>query len=354
MIQINVSAIVSVYNSERFIRGCLEDLVAQTLYRRGELEIVVVNTGSPQNEDPIIREFVKKNRNIKYIKTEQRETVYQAWNRGIKAAEGEYITNANTDDRHRVDALEIMASQLDKSCDIVLVYANSYITGKANDTFNSHRPKLALVYPQYDRNTLLKWCCIGPQPMWRRSLHDELGFFDERYKVAGDYEFWLRISEKYQFKHIDDYLGLFYKANDNLEFQDMDRSHQETFEIQERYNSLGSGSARDYLSSIQEGLKSGDWVKADIISSIGILKFRENASLWMLRALVLRSMGKPSEALDAISRSIRLQETPDALVELAKVHEANGRLDYSGNVRKYIQQRYPHYPISQASFGNEY
>ncbi len=101
-----VSAIVSTYNSERFIRGCLEDLECQTIADR--LEIVVVNSGSQQNEEAVIREFQEKYSNIKYIKTDQRETVYAAWNRGIQAATGKYITNANTDDRHRKDALEVM------------------------------------------------------------------------------------------------------------------------------------------------------------------------------------------------------------------------------------------------------
>ncbi|MFM6401145.1 MAG: glycosyltransferase, partial [Planktothrix sp.] len=38
-----VSAIISTYNAEKFIRGCLEDLVDQTLYKKGEVEIVVVD-----------------------------------------------------------------------------------------------------------------------------------------------------------------------------------------------------------------------------------------------------------------------------------------------------------------------
>ena len=107
-----VSAIVSTYNSEKHIRGCLEDLENQTIADR--LEIVVVNSGSQQNEEAIVKEFQKKYNNIKYIKTERRETIYKAWNRAIKAASGEYITNANTDDRRRQDALEIMAKALGK------------------------------------------------------------------------------------------------------------------------------------------------------------------------------------------------------------------------------------------------
>ena len=45
-----VSAIVSTYNSEKFIRGCLDDLVAQTLYQKGKLEIVVPGTLAIERE----------------------------------------------------------------------------------------------------------------------------------------------------------------------------------------------------------------------------------------------------------------------------------------------------------------
>ncbi|GAI52690.1 unnamed protein product, partial [marine sediment metagenome] len=116
-----VSAIVSTYNSERFIRGCIEDLEGQTI--NDKLEIIVVNSGSEQNEEAIVKELQKKYSNIKYIKNELRETVYAAWNRGLKAASGKYITNANTDDRHRKNAFEVMVNVLEALPEIALVYA---------------------------------------------------------------------------------------------------------------------------------------------------------------------------------------------------------------------------------------
>lgn len=53
--QMKVSAIISTYNSEKFIKGCLEDLINQTLYKKGELEIVVIDSASKQNEKEIIK-----------------------------------------------------------------------------------------------------------------------------------------------------------------------------------------------------------------------------------------------------------------------------------------------------------
>lgn len=45
--------------------------------------------------------------------------------------------------------------------------------------------------------------------IWRKRLHGEFGYFDGTPKVAGDYEFWLRISKMSNFKHIKEYFGLY-------------------------------------------------------------------------------------------------------------------------------------------------
>ena len=85
------------------MRGCLEDLENQTM--RDRMEVVIVDSASPEAERAIVEEFQKKFDNIRYIRTEQRETLYSAWNRAVKVARGEYLTNANTDDRHAPEAL---------------------------------------------------------------------------------------------------------------------------------------------------------------------------------------------------------------------------------------------------------
>lgn len=55
--KIKVSVIVPVYNVEKFIDKCLNSLVNQTLK---EIEIIVVNDGSPDNSQKVIDEYVKK------------------------------------------------------------------------------------------------------------------------------------------------------------------------------------------------------------------------------------------------------------------------------------------------------
>jgi glycosyltransferase involved in cell wall biosynthesis len=224
-----VSAIVSVYNAEKFIEGCLEDLLQQTLYAKGRLEIVIVNSGSRQNEDAIIRAYQSRYANIRYVKTEERETVYQAWNRGIKAASGTYITNANTDDRHSPDACETLADALDRRPDISIVYGDSVVTKNETDTWMNCSPKGRFAWPESNTRVLFDVCYLGPHPMWRKSLHDTYGYFDDRYRSAGDYEFWLKLAvHNEQMLHLPDVVGIYLENQASISLSDGDLNWNES------------------------------------------------------------------------------------------------------------------------------
>jgi O-antigen biosynthesis protein len=209
-----VSAIVSTYNAERFLRGKLEDLEAQTI--ADDLEIIVIDSGSLQNERAIVEEFQGRYDNIRYLRTEQRETVYQAWNRGIGMARGEFVTNANTDDRLRRDCLETLVRALREHPACVLAYPDMRITRQENSTFEAHEPFGFRDWPDFDRLSLLELCCVGPFPLWRRSLHDEIGYFDERFKSAADYELWLRAALSHDFIHVPEFLGLYWLSEETV------------------------------------------------------------------------------------------------------------------------------------------
>ncbi len=52
-----VSAVVSTYNSEKFIYGRLINLTEQTLYKKKDLEIIVIDSNSKENEKAIVEKF---------------------------------------------------------------------------------------------------------------------------------------------------------------------------------------------------------------------------------------------------------------------------------------------------------
>lgn len=229
-----VSAIVSTYNSEKFIQGCLDDLIGQTLYSKGLLEIIVIDSGSTQNERAIVEEYQQQHPNIIYQRTE-RETIYAAWNRGIQLASGKYITNANTDDRHRADALEVMAATLDANPDVALVYADVFVTCLPNQTFENHIRSGYHKHADYDPCIMLGSCHMGPQPMWRKDIHNKIGLFDGSYYSAGDYEFWCRVAVHYKMLRIPKFLGLYYNNPDGICNAAIHTSHSEADNVVRKY-----------------------------------------------------------------------------------------------------------------------
>jgi glycosyltransferase involved in cell wall biosynthesis len=229
-----VSAIISVYNCEKFIEGCLDDLEQQTI--ADQLEIITVNSGSQQNEKAIIQKYQIKYGNIVYIETKERETIYKAWNRGIKAASGKYITNANSDDRHRKDALDVMSRKLEETEEIDFVYANQIVTMNENETFDNFTSAGNINYQQImNTSDLLEHGGLGHQPMWRKSVHEEFGYFDETLEVAGDYEFWLRVSGKCNFYYIDQLLGLYLLRQDSAERRDWEVFKRESIRVMSNF-----------------------------------------------------------------------------------------------------------------------
>jgi glycosyltransferase involved in cell wall biosynthesis len=215
-----LSAVVSTYNSERFMRGCLEDLTGQSLFAKGRMEIVIIDSGSSQNEATVVKEFQQKFAHIKYFRTE-RETLYGAWNRGIREASGKYITNANTDDRHRQDALEVLLHVLEENPGIDLVYGDCYVSAIPNETFADNNKTRLYRYPDYSPPSCLLYYHFGPQPMWRRSIHDRIGFFDDTFKAAGDYDFNIRFAlAGLHALHVNVPLGLYLEHENAISFKD--------------------------------------------------------------------------------------------------------------------------------------
>lgn len=238
-----VSAIVSTYNSEKFLHGCLEDLVNQTLYQKGQLEIIIIDSASEEKEAAIAKEFQAKYPHIIYYRTAQRETIYAAWNCAIKIAKGNYITNANTDDRHRPDALEFMANYLENNPHTSLVYGDQIITTIPNDTWAKTQANKRWNWPEFDYSELERRCIIGPQPMWRKSLHEQYGYFRSELSVAGDYEFWLRIGKTEKIQRLTEILGLYYDNQQGLE-KSSDKTQQETDNICTEYGIIQRGVRR--------------------------------------------------------------------------------------------------------------
>ena len=172
------SAIVSAYYAEEYIEGRIKNLLQH------DCEIVVVC------QDGSTEEKITRDAKVHVITTPDIPTVYAAWNLGIKAASGDYVTSANSDDRHYPGSIKILEGVLDNNPDVAVAYFDvdrfDNLDEKPTGHFKWREGGFSELY--------WKGCFVGPMPLWRKSLHDKYGYFDESYTVAGDYEFWMRIT----------------------------------------------------------------------------------------------------------------------------------------------------------------
>ena len=115
--QIKVSLIVPVYNVEAYLEECLQSLVNQTLQ---QIEIIVVNDGSPDNSQGIIDRFTEaypaKVRSFR----KENGGLSDARNFGIQRAQGEYIGFVDSDDSVNPDFCELLYQKaVQENADVV-------------------------------------------------------------------------------------------------------------------------------------------------------------------------------------------------------------------------------------------
>lgn len=213
---------------------CLEELIKQTKFE--QLEIIVVDAASPQNEKGIVTSYQKTYDNICYLRLNKRIGIYPAWNIGIKKTKAPYITAFSTNDRLNPVAYETLSNALDENPSVDLVYGDTFLSPIPHTPYESGRdiPGLVFKWPDYSYRYLLANNCIGPHPMWRRRVHANVGYFDERYIALGDQEFWLRLGRKFRMLHIPFFSGLFWWTPNSLS-GDESLSEKEFVEIRKKY-----------------------------------------------------------------------------------------------------------------------
>jgi len=207
-----ISLITSVYDGDEFIEPFLEDITRQTIFEE-KCELILLNAASPGSEEEIINKYVEKYpNNIVYKKLDEDPGIYGVWNMGVEMATGEYITNANLDDRKAPNSLQLHAEELYTNPDIDLVYADMLVTDKPNEIWEENSSSgRRYDFPEYTFENLKMVNMPHASPMWRKTIHDAHGLFNDKYRSAGDWEMWLRAGSKgSQFKKIDTPLGLYY------------------------------------------------------------------------------------------------------------------------------------------------
>lgn len=163
-----ISIIVPVYNTEKYLAKCLDSLVNQTLT---DIEIIIINDGSTDNSEKIIKEYQKKYSNIVYIKNTNHGQGH-ARNLGITAAKGEYLTFVDSDDYVELNMLEEL---YDETCDVVV--------GDIKQIIGENQVYLKNYYEISDKSNInLMLSHPGPVvKLYKRTLFDNIKFLENVY-----------------------------------------------------------------------------------------------------------------------------------------------------------------------------
>lgn len=176
-------------------------------------------------------------KNIKFVKENEMLGVYNAWNIGIQHSTTEYITNWNVDDiRFDVNTL-LKYNLLFKNHDIDLIY--NYYTGTTIEDYD----KLDInnlnyiPYPDNFHTRVLDCCMAGPDPMWRKSAHMFIGYFDyKNYNIIGDWEMWVRMAfSGMKFKLLPHVLAIYIDHDNTVSKSDNSKLEMQKNRLQQQY-----------------------------------------------------------------------------------------------------------------------
>ncbi len=184
-----VTVIIPTYNRAERVCRAVSSVLDQTFT---DFEIIVIDDASTDDTVERLREFGDR---INVIRHAQNKGVSAARNSGIKTAKGKYIALLDSDDYWMPEKLRVQTDFFNESPDAFICQAREIWIrkGKRVNPARKHlKPSGDIFIPS------LKLCLVSPSAvMFKRSLLDEVGVFDEEFPVCEDYDLWLRIAYKY-------------------------------------------------------------------------------------------------------------------------------------------------------------
>ena len=200
-----VSTITPCYNMSKYMEGFLDNLSQQT---HTDLEVVLDHNDPLEKEVELIEQHNKIFDNVFHIQVEGVDPIGVSMNRCIDNASGDYLCIWNVDDLRTPDSIEVMAKTLDDNPDVDFVYGNFIVVPSFGSTEGE------LVDESGREDELTSSMILGPFFMFRKSLLEKSGMFDEQLVQGADYDLALRLAFNGKGLHIQDVLG--YYLNEGL------------------------------------------------------------------------------------------------------------------------------------------
>lgn len=203
-----VSVITVVLNGERYIEDTIKSIVAQEY---DNVEYIVIDGGSTDNTVSIIHKYDE------YISTfvsEPDQGMYDAVNKGLRLAHGEIVAYLNADDQYLSNTIKEVVLAFNANPSLDYLYGSCiYIDNKKRELYEYKSiPHIRLLI-----NNMKEMYWAQSSFFWRKKVHEKIGYFDDKLRYCGDYDFFARlIGGAFQGRRINLPLSLFMLHGDAL------------------------------------------------------------------------------------------------------------------------------------------
>ncbi len=177
-----ISVITVVYNGEKHLEETILSVIKQSF---ANLEYIIIDGGSTDGTINIIKKYESK---INYWITEPDNGIYDAMNKGLAKASGEFVGIINSDDFYEPEALSIIANEVTKNPETDVFFGDLYILNK-----NLADKQLQTYKKGYKLNK--GFSIWHPTVFVKNQCYKKYGSFDISFKIAADYELLLRLKK---------------------------------------------------------------------------------------------------------------------------------------------------------------
>lgn len=199
-----VTIVTPSYNQGAYIEATIQSVLNQGY---PNLEYLVMDGASTDGTVGILKKY---GRRVRWVSEKDRGQTH-AINKGLRRGRGEIVSYLNADDLLEDGALFIVAQAFQKNPEAQWLTARCRIVNHQGRKIRSSIETYRNFWLQhYSREKLLVLNFISqPATFWRRKLHGEVGYFNERLNFTMDYDLWLRISRSHKPLILPDTLASF-------------------------------------------------------------------------------------------------------------------------------------------------
>tara|TARA_R100000152_G_C6757843_1_gene181695 strand:+ start:429 stop:1148 length:720 start_codon:yes stop_codon:yes gene_type:complete len=186
-----VDVIMPAYNPGSYIHEAIQSCMNQS-YRK--FNLFVIDDCSTQD----VKAMVSKYSNVKYIRNERNLGPAGSRNVGIKSSNAEFVSLLDADDIWHKDKLYHSIERFSKNKELGMTCGNYQIMVGGRLRPNFYKKSISINHKSLMR---INYVASGSTTI-KRGVINDVGFFNEKYWIAEDYDMWVRIAEKYPIEYI--------------------------------------------------------------------------------------------------------------------------------------------------------